>query len=228
MSLSVLGGGAATAPEPPKAAASDIWSFGCLVAFLGTGHAPYSDEVHEAAAAAIKIGGKRGLYMLYEVVENAKAPLERLEDSLDECPKELMSLAGRCVRQITSMRPTAIQLLGQLPRETGLFDDHEGQVGHARRERTAAKVAAQHGKRTKMEKRIEEAAEKRGTAPTMVLPMASKLPAPGGAFRRASAAAPASTGAARMCMPMAASLPAPGALGGGGSPREREKSRVRV
>lgn len=43
----------ATAAKSPAAAAADMWAFGCLVAYLGTGEAPYDEEVHERASTAV-------------------------------------------------------------------------------------------------------------------------------------------------------------------------------
>jgi hypothetical protein len=89
-----------------------MWSFGCLLAFVGTGRPPYSDVVHERATAAC--GGQNqddeSPSDVYAVLESAQqeglSPLELLDD-VDDCPVAVMAIAEQCVHPSTKQNADA-------------------------------------------------------------------------------------------------------------------------
>ena len=115
-----------------------MWSYGCILAFMGTGAPPYDEQVHERAARiAHDPACPSPLAATYALIEWAAqeghTPLERLRHATPACPAEIDALAEQCVQPRPTARLKAVEVLAQLPRETGLFADDHG--GHARRAR---------------------------------------------------------------------------------------------
>lgn len=188
--LSAIGGlglrlGKSSQPTVPSAVSADMWAYGCLINFIGTGEAPYATEVHERAAEAYAADDT--ISGLYEVLETAaskqQSPLAPLREASADCPSDILTIATRCVHPDVTMRAHAVQVLSRLPRETGLFAAEA--EGHARREQTRAKVQEKMLAHNPSRKTVND--RKTGhhghhevvRAPNMVLPMASALPAPG-------------------------------------------------
>ena len=110
MRVSRLGRKRAGAAEADESAA-DIWSFGCLIAFAGTGEAPYSADVVEEVSrqarppsqvmAAARLAGTSPLYRLKHLLAPA-------------CPPSVYNLATRCVRITPSRRPEARAIVSEM------------------------------------------------------------------------------------------------------------------
>ena len=102
---------AAKEAESRAAAACDIWSFGCLIAFAGTGEAPYSSEVAEEVAKREQTPS--------QITADARlagtSPLHRLK-CLEQpaCPESVYALASRCVRILPSHRPTSSVIVSEM------------------------------------------------------------------------------------------------------------------
>jgi len=135
-------------PESPPAQAADMWSFGCLLAFVGTGRPPYSDVVHERATAAC--GGQNqddeSPSDVYAVLESAQqeglSPLELLDD-VDDCPVAVMAIAEQCVLDAPTARPSAVNVLSRLPRKSREKGDRTSRFSSsARAARTTRRVFA--------------------------------------------------------------------------------------
>jgi hypothetical protein len=95
-----MSGTAAPAPDLQPAQAADMWSFGCLLAFVGTGHPPYAEDVHERAATLGSLQSSSNIsssdVYRYELVESAQrdghSPLERLR-RVGNCPEAFLHVA---------------------------------------------------------------------------------------------------------------------------------------
>ena len=175
---------AAEAMHP--AAAADIWSFGCLIAFLGTGEPPYADEVHArglqlAEEQRATPGGGRSnaaapMYALLEwTAREGHSPLARLHTACSSSAaalhSEIVALAMQCVSSAPSGRPMAVEVLTKLPRETGLFADEK--VGHAKRVRIGEKYMQERSNNGRAEHGHTSGAPAGATQL-----MAARLPAP--------------------------------------------------
>lgn len=129
-------------PGPTPAAAADVWSFGCLVAFLGTGEPPYSEEVHvqvaaaqlaaepvegddqEAAARAAREKVASAFGIVAAARESGEGPLVRLmRTSLTSttCPEaercvaaQMAEMAERCVTEAPAARPSAVDIFTEM------------------------------------------------------------------------------------------------------------------
>jgi hypothetical protein len=85
--------------------AADMWSFGCLLAFIGTGgHSPYAAAVHERTEAT------RDVHALDpSVQEERRSPLERLCD-IDDCPEGVLAVAEQCICLTPSTRDCSVPI----------------------------------------------------------------------------------------------------------------------
>lgn len=110
---------------------ADVWSFGCLINFLGTGEPPYdgatwnrvwlADSLAEAVGVrtAVREAASRG----------DAAPLLPLERLKPPCPSAIWVLASSCVKLEPSARPVISAIVVEIRRATkkGLGDEAEGQ-----------------------------------------------------------------------------------------------------
>jgi hypothetical protein len=92
-------------PSPPDllpAQSADIWSFGCLLAFVGTAQPPYQDAVHERATGSGVCMSTSELCALIDWARrNECSPLERLYHVMD-CPKAVVVVAEQCAQPCTA------------------------------------------------------------------------------------------------------------------------------
>ena len=132
---------ASDAEEVNGAAAADMWSYGCLLAFVGTGLPPYAETVHvraEAMAEALHAvhadSSAQFVVAHYALIERAaskkESPLARLEEAALPCPDEMHAIATKCVETKPEMRLSATRLLAVLPRADDVFaNDHHLAAG---------------------------------------------------------------------------------------------------
>jgi serine/threonine protein kinase len=182
--------------EAETAAAADIWSVGCLIAFVGTGEPPYAAAVHAAAASVPHDPPMAPMATLSTLYDAARAhsggPLHRLEQrsGAEQCPASVAQLAARCVRDDASGRPTAVQIFAEL---------RAGTLATARRARRNDTQAASDGGAEA--RAVEEATSSDTTAAASV--------ATAGARDAALALRPPQKITSGVSMPRANALPAP-------------------
>ena len=100
----------ANEPTATKMAKADVWSFGCLTAFVATGEAPCTIEMEMQVKSGYSTPG--------DVIEAARrhgiSPLLHLQSVRESCPAALYSLACDCVQIEPLARPTSSQLVAIL------------------------------------------------------------------------------------------------------------------
>ena len=206
-----IGSRSAKADLPdPALVAADVWSFGCLMTFLGTGLPPYRDAEHERAASA---SHSRSAVELYEILaamaQTENGPLLRLQQS-EACPADILQIAERCMRAEPHERPTAIQLFAMLP---------QGESPHEKARRDAMREATRERTRQRMRSRHEGHTV---SEPHVAMQDAPHLPPPPSALMSATAAPAVSA-----CTVTPSQLPPPSAILSGQTSRE-EPMRVRI
>ena len=99
------------------AVAADVWSFGCLIAFADTGHAPYSDSVHKLAHQP----GMTIAKLLSTAAKRRDDPLAPLRARDDPCPASVRKIAERCIHDDPHHRPAALHLYNEFKKGPALL-----------------------------------------------------------------------------------------------------------
>ena len=107
-------------PEADSAAmASDVWSFGCLIAFVDTGQPPYSQALHDMATQPRMTPSR----MLITASRTRDHPLSRLRSKDHPCPALVLKIAERCVDDDPHHRPAASYLYNEFKKGPKLLEE---------------------------------------------------------------------------------------------------------
>jgi serine/threonine protein kinase len=94
-----------------KAKPTDVWSFGCLLAHMGTRSIPYSHVRLPAGTAS-----EEDLRALMAIIVNGQAtPLDQLRNAAG-CPPGILALTTRCLQTDPAQRPTFPSIADDLQR----------------------------------------------------------------------------------------------------------------
>jgi serine/threonine protein kinase len=93
-----------------KAKPTDVWSFGCLLAHMGTRSIPYSH---------VQLPPKDTAHALMAIIVNGQAtPLDQLRN-VAGCPPGILALTTRCLQTDPGQRPTFPSIVDELQRIKG-------------------------------------------------------------------------------------------------------------
>ena len=93
-----------------KAKPTDVWSFGCLLAHMGTRSIPYSH---------VQLPPKDTMHALMAIIVKGEAtPLDQMRN-VTGCPPGILALTTRCLHTDPVQRPTFPYIVGELERIKG-------------------------------------------------------------------------------------------------------------
>jgi serine/threonine protein kinase len=93
-----------------KAKPTDVWSFGCLLAHMGTRSIPYSH---------VQLPPKDTAHALMAIIVNGQAtPLNQLRN-VAGCPRGILALTTRCLQTDPGQRPKFLSIVDELQRIKG-------------------------------------------------------------------------------------------------------------